>query len=382
MQNDKLIIAMRTLAKSTKALFAGNVEYKGPKELLDAVSYIENEIGLEGPVVAKAQRTDVKPEAVDSNLHANCDRVQFKTDGLHDINYLPKQGVVAVSDHTARTWINAAEKLNLNYSFRNSKGMLAISEEEILAFAKLIQAHRKLEDAAENLRKGADVHGHKKHEGTDAEQSTQHGLHDYNNWSDLERSRSTISLTITSGQRYLNGSMSEHQHYVTIEVHNPDGRTIARIALSPEQFASFLIGRSSVPCTLDHYWMIDENAVALRERVFNPDSILDRMRQRLNDSISEQDKDLTAIIKSLSENVGKPIGKKAMEELIKSLQLVAERRKNNTTFVVEQAMEEGSQLAETAAIRVLLAAGTGKEAEVAKSLATSFGTKKLTGGSQ
>lgn len=377
-EHDALVKAMRTLATFVKKNTAGYAE------LNEAVQYIEDQIGLEGPVVAKAQKTDVKREAVDSNLHANCDYVTFETKRLGDTNYLPNHHVMALSDHVTRNWGQEAERLGLTYSFKGNKGMLAIDENSILSWAKIITAHRKLEKAAEHLRTGYDVNGNRKHEGTDAEQSTQHGHHDYFNWSDIEKSKSSISLTITSGCRYLNGSMAEHQHYVSIEVANPDGQKIARVALSPEQFASFLIGRSSVPCTLDHYWMIDDDTVALRERVYNPDSILDRMRQRMGDSLKEQDSRLHAIIDSLEETVaaGKPLGKKSTEELIRSLKLAADHRVSGATFVIEQAMEEGSQLAETAAIRVLLAQGTGKEGDVAKSLATSFGTLKLTGGNQ
>ena len=376
MNNDVLFQHLRALAIVAKSAC------KAGTPGADAADFIEREFGLEGDIRAEDQELiDLTAVPIDTGVHAAVDGVVESGKKHSDESYLPHLGIYAFSWHAFSKWQDKARHLKLDYGSmgHSAHETMAIPEDDILAWAEDIKAHRKLSQAAKNLREGKSPDGIAYHDGTDARKSTEEGCsRDYENWSDIEKSQSHITITIASGCRYLNGSMAEHQHFVNLEVTGPDGRLLVRVGMSPEQFAAAISTRSLVPCTLDTYWSKGEGAVRLRERVKTPESIIDRMRQRLRGSIGKQDGDLKAIVDTLAERKGKPLGKKDQDELVRALKNVLERRVGSTAFVVEQAMEEGSKLAETATLKVLMAqATTGSALKTIQSLTKSFGQNLL-----
>lgn len=222
---------------------------------------------------------------------------------------------------------------------------------------------------AEQIRKGQDMkaesgrHSDKRdyqsrcHPGTDTEdpsKSESTAIRDKPNAFWLDRSRSTMIITQCSGRTFLNGSAVYHDHYVRFALHGPDGQLLAEWGMSYDQFASVLVSNMATPVTLEHYWSLEDNNVALREVVRPPESVRDRMQQRLKDRLGEVDERQVALIQELkaAEATGKPLGKKAIATIIHSLEVMRGNTLSSTDFVVEQAVEETTQVVETAAIRI------------------------------
>jgi len=367
MQNDPLINHIRTLAKAV-----ANGGGESSSDLKQAAQYIEDMIGLDGPIVEKTQIIGDCSGSLKDSLNNNIVQQVSEDDETGDIGYLPHHGVVVVSQHRIYDWSRNASRKDIKYTGSDDQKMYAIPESQILSMANTIKQHQRLSKVTEALKEGKDLRGQVLHPDTDAEKSTHGDFYKYENWDNVEKSQSSITLSITSGSRYLNGSMAKHQHWVSINITSPDGRVVAEVDMSPDQFATFLISRGPVPCTLDHYNSIDENSVALRERVYNPESIINRMHQRLKDSTKEQDKDLKQIVENLKEKAGKPLSKKDLDTLINQLERSSVGRVGTSAFIIEQAMEEGSALAESTMIRVALAQQTGNVKEAIEGIVHSF----------
>lgn len=195
----------------------------------------------------------------------------------------------------------------------------------------------------------------KRYPGFDTKMPDGH-IHESPNHFDLDKSDSTINIGIHSSRgTWLNGSAVQHHSYVSMRIHGPDNRLICEIALSLEQFAAALISNSSNPCTLTYYWSVNEENVVLQERVKPPQAVIERMKERLENAIDRNDKVGSGIEARLKEAVEKgKMGKRDLEELLKDFGIYVDGRKNNATFVVEQALEESSAIVESAAAHIAL----------------------------
>ena len=381
MENDLLIKHLRALAKGINSVEADNVQSRDmaaiPEDAIAAAKWVEEQFGLSGDVAAKTQINPNPPEAIpDTTLNAHDSSVvEGKPKHVRgDAVYLPELGIFTFSDHHVGDWRTQAKSHGVQYEHTFPQHKIddyiwAIREEEILDLADKVKAFRKMSDMAKKIRAGKPVD--ERHEGTDARKDNFHGR-DYKNWSDGERSRSSVCMSRCSGTRYLNGSLAEHQHYMSLTVCGPDGRTLVEINMTMDQLASMLVSNTLVPVTLNHYWSLSDDSVSLTERVYTPDSILDRMRQRLKDSMGNQETEFAALLKDLKGRV-KPPGIVELREIIRTLEGIYASRRSNTAFIVEQAVEEGSQLTESAMARVLLAQACGGDlTDAVKSIANSF----------
>lgn len=177
-------------------------------------------------------------------------------------------------------------------------------------------------------------------------------IRDKQNGFDLDRSESTVLITCPSGSRWLNASAVKHTNYVSFKLTTPDGRHYGEFSMSFDQFASALVKPMHTPITWDFYWSLEPGNVALREVVKEPDSLMGRAEQRLGDRIDEVTGRLRAAVDELRQHAetGKPMSKTRQAELVKSLDVATAHLKANTTFVLDQAMEEASHIMETAAV--------------------------------
>jgi len=171
----------------------------------------------------------------------------------------------------------------------------------------------------------------------------------------IDRSRSSIHFGMRRSQpgKWLNSSAVRHSHYVVVSIDGPNGRTLVEAAMSFGQFASALISNMNIPCTVIGYWSINDENVMLEERVHPPDSITDRMKQRLEDMLANNDRRGEVIFNTIEEAVEKGrMGKRDLRELAKAMRSYIELRSCNSTFVVEQALKEITQIVEQAAASI------------------------------
>lgn len=231
-----------------------------------------------------------------------------------------------------------------------------INENTIENWYSIIQASKKMRKAADQLTEQRKEYEATCHPGTDAQDPTLSSSRINNkrdNYS-VDRSRSTVSIGTASGNRYLNGSAVEHSRWVRLTVNSPDGREICVVSLTFDQFASFLVSNSSTPCTIDRYWSVNDQDVHLTEVVKIPDSINNRMSQRLNDRLDESRKSMAELRAEIASHVdsNKSMSKTKLAELHRKLGWFMESFESNRDFTVEQAQEEVSSIVEQAACAI------------------------------
>ena len=196
------------------------------------------------------------------------------------------------------------------------------------------------------------------HPGTDAYDSAKDDMHRQSDGYSLDKSRSTIFIGLTScgpPGMALNGSKVYQHSVVSITITGPDGRRLVEIMMSPEQFASALVGNSHTPCTASRYWSTNEDSVQLTERVRPPQSIRKRMEKRLNHRLSEQAEALQEVAREMEEQAesGKPARKTQLRGFAARVARAVEHSASNAAFTVDQAREEITSIMESAAIQFL-----------------------------
>lgn len=231
-----------------------------------------------------------------------------------------------------------------------------IAEEDIVGWYHEIETHRKMAGVKDQYVANREAYEQKCYPGTDAIDPTKTDDRTSNNRNafDIDRSRSSIALSMCQGERYLNGSAVKHRSYVSIRIESPDGRDLVDICMTFDQFASFLVSSSATPCTIDRFWSINEGCVRLKEVVHPPESIQNRMKQRLEDRLADAEARLDAVIATLDEAIdaGKAMSKTKLAEIRKELGIFKGHNSSNRDFTVEQAREEVSSIVERAAATI------------------------------
>lgn len=262
----------------------------------------------------------------------------------HDSLYVSGEGFY-LSNHKLRDFERKKEKIQPN----DKDYKILIDENTILEYAKSIKKTAEMKSHREK-------YAERCHPGTDTENPETSEFHWQNKSNEfrLDHSQSTILLTTPSGKRFLNGSSVEHSSYVNIKIISPDGRMVCEVAMTFDQFASFLVTNSSTPCTLDAYWDIDKNSIMLQEVVKEPNTISNRMEQHLDNRLSEMEERLNKIQTTLDEQIatGKAMSKTKLQEIQNELTVYKSHFKSNRDFTIQQAKEELASITEQAAIAI------------------------------
>ena len=318
----------------------------------------------------------------DTSAHAVARNVAEKT-ARRDEAIVPGDGVYLSRSRVSQYQREADDKFkDMDSDSRGSRyggqdatyANMLISEEEILEWGAVITKERQMRNAdpvsASGIHRAGEPYEHLCHEGTDTQDPTKDPspIHDRNNKFDIDRSRSTILITKSHGSQYLNGSAVQHSESVHIELTTPDGRRYADVHLSMDQFASALVSNSHIPCTFYSYWSCEPTNVLLAEVVKEPEPIANRMQQRLWDQIGDVDAAAAKIIEELDSQIeaGKPMGKVQLRQLRRDLDNLKGNMKANANFIVDQALEETSHIAETAAIWIAQNQGLSNTREIAE----------------
>ena len=157
-------------------------------------------------------------------------------------------------------------------------------------------------------------------------------------------SRIHMSMTQSSGC-WLNGCLQKQRYYVSLEILDPNRKCVARAALSFEQASRMLLYNGEVECTLIRYR--DEKGKVIKENVEPPETIHQRMSDRLEDTHASLEKRLIDIEKEVYGMVNGDVkrSKGAMKELLQEIRVVKSHLLANEAFVVQQAEEELGEMA-------------------------------------
>jgi hypothetical protein len=145
---------------------------------------------------------------------------------------------------------------------------------------------------------------------------------------------------VSSTGTWLNGCIQKQHYYVSLNLEDPEGKTVARVALSYEQAARMLLSNGDVECTLEHYRGND--GTLIEEKVEPPKTIHERMKERMGNTQASLLNRVEDIRRDLHDMVNgdEKRNKGKIKELLQSVEVVKSHLKSNETFVVHQAEEE------------------------------------------
>lgn len=155
-----------------------------------------------------------------------------------------------------------------------------------------------------------------------------------------------MNLTSSTGT-WLNGCLQPQHYFVSLEITDPNGKAIARVALSYEQAARMLLYNGDVECTLERYR--NENGELVEEKIEPPETIHDRMKSRMKetrDSLSKRIEDARRDVHDMVN--GNIKGKTALKNLLQSIEIIQSHFISNEDYVLGKAEEELSQMQENA----------------------------------
>jgi hypothetical protein len=156
-----------------------------------------------------------------------------------------------------------------------------------------------------------------------------------------------MNLTSSSGT-YLKDCLQPQHYYVSISIEDPDGKALCRVGLSYEQAAKMLLYNGTVICTLERYRDLKGNLIS--EKVDPPESVHQRMKDRLKDTRSSLQKRLEDIRRDVYDMVnGGKTGKTNLKELLNNIETVQSHYEANEDFTVQQAEEELGKMQNNAA---------------------------------
>jgi hypothetical protein len=302
------------------------------------------------------------------DTHDNTDIVVAKRGPAHgEKHYIPGDGFLISNggfseESKARVYDRRKKEIRSLQPGGNRKDIndsgTYLSEDEILNLADVINQHRAMTGAKGRKTAAFDRARAECHPGTDAVDSAKDGIHRQSDDFDIDKSRSSIHIgicTVGPPGAALNGSKVYHRSVVSLRITSPDGRCICEVDMSPEQFATALVGNADTPCTLRSYWSLIDESVLLTERVRRPESIRKRMEKRLKHRLGEQADALRKIAEEMEERAetGKAAGKTLQREWAERVARATEHSASNAAFTVEQAREEITGIMESAAIQFI-----------------------------
>ena len=151
-----------------------------------------------------------------------------------------------------------------------------------------------------------------------------------------------LSICSTTGM-YLNGSLRNHHQVVTLNVQDEgSSRHVFECSLSLEGLADLLVSNGHVPVTLGYF--VGTDGMAYSRPAPPPVSVTRRMQERIargTQDIQNRVAQAAAMLDAAK------MGKRAKDEILDLLGLVARDVPTHGAFAAQQAMEEVSAVAES-----------------------------------
>lgn len=159
-------------------------------------------------------------------------------------------------------------------------------------------------------------------------------------------SKARLSRVASTGTIFKDCLHPQH-YYLSLELEDPDGKILCRMAMSYDQFVQLLVDSSNVTVTLERYRSTTGDLV--EEKIEPPQSTHDRMLDRMGETLSSLMKRLEDTRKDVYEMVnGEKPNKKRLTQLLQDIEIINSHLQSNTSFVVTQASEELNSLTENA----------------------------------
>jgi hypothetical protein len=162
-----------------------------------------------------------------------------------------------------------------------------------------------------------------------------------------------ICLTMVSSTgTWLRESLSPQHHFIALTIEDTEGKIIARVAMTFDQFTHMLVSNGETTCTLERYR--DANGKMAEDVVTPPPTIEDKMKERMKEYRENLGARMNDVYKDIYEmmNSGVKPGKKKLEELLRDIDTVRSHFKANENFVMQQTEEELSQMQENARVQL------------------------------
>jgi hypothetical protein len=155
-----------------------------------------------------------------------------------------------------------------------------------------------------------------------------------------------MNLTSSTGT-WLNGSLQPQHYFVSLEVSDPDGKSVVRVNLTFEQAARMLLYNGDVECTLERYR--DTTGKLVQEIVEKPETIHDRMKERMKETRDSLRKRIEDARRDVYDMVNGNIkGKAALKNLLQNIDTIKGHFVGNEDYVLAKAEEELAEMQENA----------------------------------
>ena len=151
-----------------------------------------------------------------------------------------------------------------------------------------------------------------------------------------------VQMSRLNGITNLNGVLRESDRCIRLEVRS-SATSVCEILLSSAQLTDMLTSNMPIPCTLAGF--AGKNGMWYEEPATPPISASDRMKARLAMSEAKVDETISEIYSMVQEA---KLGKKAKTDILHTLSVLARNSDANRGFVVQQALEEVSEVIEGA----------------------------------
>lgn len=162
-----------------------------------------------------------------------------------------------------------------------------------------------------------------------------------------------ICLTLVSSTgTWLREALAPQHQFIALTIEDHEGRIIARVGMTYDQFTHMLVSNGETTCTLQRYR--DENGTLAEDVVTPPPTIEDKMKERMKEYRDNLGARMNDVYKDIYEmmNSGVKPGKKKLEELLRDIDTVRSHFKANENFVMKQTEEELSQMQENARVQL------------------------------
>lgn len=162
-----------------------------------------------------------------------------------------------------------------------------------------------------------------------------------------------ICLTMVSSTgTWLREALAPQHHFIALSIEDHEGRIIAKVGMTFDQFTHMLVSNGETTCTLQRYR--DDNGKLVEDVVTPPPTIEDKMKERMKEYRDNLGTRMNDIYKDIYEmmNSGVKPGKKKLEELLRDIGTVRSHFKDNENFVMKQTEEELSQMQENARVQL------------------------------
>jgi hypothetical protein len=154
--------------------------------------------------------------------------------------------------------------------------------------------------------------------------------------------KASARLTQPSGSCYLNGSLREHNRWLSMSIENNVGQRVCEVEFSLEGFMEMLTSNSSSPATLNYYTGMD--GIGRAEPCAPPISPMRRMQNRLKRGNTVQHKRFNEIREAIEKG---NMGKRLKADLLSQLDICENNADGAYAFAAEQAVEEVSTAVES-----------------------------------